>query len=383
VVKLPWENKTVEQLRDEFAWKAQGAPNFSALCREYGITRRTGYEWRRRAGNGEALTDRSHVPNTIPGKTKPEIESAVLAVRTEHPAWGGKKIRKVLENQGIEGLPCVKTCNNILKRNGCISEEASAKAKPIQRFEREKCNEMWQTDFKGDFALTGGGRCFPLTILDDHSRFLLAEIAQPGIGGVIESFRGVFEEFGLPCSVLSDNGTTFRGYHGGYAQFERWLMEHDVLPIHGRIRHPQTQGKVERLHGTMEAELLAGKEFSDLRQAQSAFEPWREEYNFIRPHEALDMRCPGEVYVKSQRPYVDKVPEFQYSGEHRVVKVNNWGYVRFASFQVYLSETFANQFLEFRANPHGGSWLACFRSFRIAQFDANTGALLKRSVWRI
>jgi len=377
----------VEQLREEFARKAQSAGNFSALCREYGITRRTGYEWRRRVESGEALTDRSHAPNTVPGKTKPELEAKVLAVRVAHPAWGGKKIRKVLANQGVEGLPCERTCSEILKRNGCISEEASQKSKPVQRFEREKCNELWQTDFKGDFALTDGGRCWPLTILDDHSRFLLAEIAKPGTGGVIESFREVFMEFGVPGSVLSDNGTTYRGYHGGFAQFERFLMEHDVLPIHGRIKHPQTQGKVERLHGTMEAELLSGKEFKDLQQTQAALDPWREEYNFVRPHEALDMRCPGEVYIKSQRPYADQVSEFQYSGEHRVIKANNWGYVRFAHFQVYLSETFSNQFLEFRENPNplGGSpsWLACFRAFRIAEFDSQSGALIKRSVRRL
>ena len=380
---MPWGNKTVEQLREEFARKAQTAKNFSALCREYGIARKTGYTWCRRVENGEPLADRSHVPRTVPGKTAPELETKVLKVREEQPAWGGKKIRKVLENQGVEGLPCVKTVGNILKRNGCISEEASRKSKPIQRFEREKCNELWQTDFKGDFELTGGGRCWPLTVLDDHSRFLLAEIAKPGTGGVIESFREVFLEFGVPHSVLSDNGTTFRGYHGGFAQFERWLMEHDVLPIHGRIRHPQTQGKVERLHGAMKAELLEGKEFIDLQQAQQAFDPWRETYNFIRPHEALDMRCPGEVYVKSQRPYADKVPAFEYSGEHHVVKVNNWGYVRFAKFQVYLSETFSNHYLEFRANPLGGSWFACFRSFRIAEFDAQTGKLHKRSIRRL
>jgi len=380
---LPWENKTVEQQREEFARRARETTNFSALCREYEITRRTGYKWLERAEKGEALTDRSHAPQQPPGKTKPEIEQKVLAVRKAHPAWGGKKIRKVLENQGLEELPCVKTCNNILKRNGCISEAASKRSKPIQRFERENCNELWQTDFKGDFALTDGGRCWPLTILDDHSRFLLAVDPKPGTGDVIGSFRKVFMEYGLPQSVLSDNGTTFRGCHGGFAQFERWLMEHDVLPIHGRIRHPQTQGKVERIHETMDVELLAGKEFSDLQAVGEAYAPWRQEYNFVRPHEAIGMRCPGEVYSKSLRIYPDHVPAFEYSGEHRVIKVNNWGYVRFARFQVYLSETFANQFLEFRANPLGGSWFACFRSFRIAEFDANTGNLLNRSIRRL
>jgi transposase InsO family protein len=377
----------VEQQREEFARRAQETTNFSQLCREYEITRRTGYKWLERAGQEEPLDDRSRRPNTSPGKTRAEIEAAVVAVRKAHPAWGGKKIRKVLENQGVEGLPCIKTCNNILKRNGCISEEASQKSKPVQRFERKHCNSLWQTDFKGDFALTNGGRCWPLSILDDHSRFLLAAEPKPGTGDVIGSFRGVFMEYGVPRSVLSDNGTTFRGFHGGFAQFERWLMEHDVLPIHGRLRHPQTQGKVERLHGTMEVEVLAGKDFSDLMAVGEALAPWRQDYNFLRPHEALGMRCPGEVYVKSEHVYCDEVAAFEYSGEHHVIKVNSWGYVRFAHFQVYLSETFANQFLEFReiANPLGGSpsWIACFRNFRIAQFDTQTGHLINRSIRRL
>jgi len=378
----------VEELRGEFCARAQRAENFSALCREYGITRKTGYTWVEREERGESLADRSRTPCRQPTKTLPELEAKVVAQRIAHPAWGPKKIRKVLENQGEEGLPCVKTMGNILKRNGCVSPEASAKAKPVQRFEREKCNELWQTDFKGDFALTGGGRCHPLTILDDHSRFLLAGDIKSSPSGAIESFRKAFEEFGVPHSVLSDNGSAFRGLRGGFVAFERWLMEHDVLPIHGRVRHPQTQGKVERIHETMDVELLAGKQFSDLQAVAEAYALWRDEYNFVRPHEALDMRCPGDVYVKSERVYAEQVPAFQYSGEHRVTKVDSWGYARFAGFVSFLSDTFAGQFLEFRANPLGGSdargsWIACFRSFRIAEFDAHSGQLINRSVRRL
>ena len=377
----------MEQQREEFVARAAQAANFAALCREYGISRQTGYTWLGRAQKGEAMADRSHAPHKVAGKTKPEMEAKVLAERAKHPAWGGKKIRKVLANQGLEGLPCVRTCNDILKRNGCISEEASKKNRPIQRFERGKCNELWQTDFKGDFGLTGGGRCYPLTILDDHSRFLLKVAVQGNMQGVTAVFREVFLEYGLPRQVLSDNGGCFRGLRGGFVAWERWLMEHDVQPIHGRIWHPQTQGKVERIHETMDVELLNDKEFADLQAAEGAFGPWREEYNFLRPHEALDMRCPGEVYCKSERAYCDEVPAFEYSGEHNVVKVNAWGYAKFAGFYTFLSETFANQFLEFRENPNplgdSPSWLACFRNFRIAEFDAQTGNLLNRSVRRL
>ena len=330
------------------------------------------------------MTDRSHTPHRIPGKTSREIESAVLAIRKEYPAWGGRKIRKVLENRGVEGLPCAKTCGNILKRNGCVSEEASSRNKAFQRFERALCNELWQSDFKGDFSLEDGGRCYPLTILDDHSRFSPAVVPMPSLKGVTEQFRLVFIEFGLPLAVLVDNGGTFRGRGSiGFVMFERWLMEHDVLPIHGRVRHPQTQGKIERFHGSMEREVLKGRTFKDLDDVAQALSSWREVYNTIRPHEAINMRCPAEVYTKSTRPYDDHVSAFEYSGEFHVIKVNSWGYVRFAGFQIFISETFADQFLEFRPNPYRDSWFACFRNFRIAEFDACSGMLLNRSVWRI
>jgi transposase InsO family protein len=387
VVDLSWRIATVEQQREEFVSRAAQAANFAALCREYGISRQTGYTWLGRAQEGEAMEDRSHAPHTIPGKTKPELEQAVLTVRAAHPAWGGKKIRKVLENQGVEDLPCVRTVGDILKRNGCISKEASVKSKPFQRFERDKCNELWQTDFKGDFGLKGGGRCYPLTILDDHSRFLLKVAVQGNMQGVTTVFREVFLEFGLPLAVLSDNGGCFHGLRNGFVTFERWLMEHDVQPIHGRIWHPQTQGKVERIHETMDVELLNDNEFFDLSAAEVAFGLWREDYNYVRPHEALGLHCPGEVYHKSERFYCEQVPVFEYSGEHNVVRVDACGYVKFAGFRVYLSETFANQFLEFRENlnPLGGSssWLACFRNFRIVEFDAQSGQLLNRSIRRL
>ena len=246
------------------------------------------------------------------------------------------------------------------------------------------CNELWQTDFKGDFALKDGSRCYPLSILDDHSRFSLAIVPMPSLRGITEHFRLVFMEFGLPQAILSDNGGTFRGIgSSGFVLFERWLMEHDVLPIHGRVRHPQTQGKIERFHGSMENEVLKDRSFDNLVEVERALSSWREIYNSIRPHEAINMRCPADLYTKSARPFHDYVSEFNYSGLFRVIKVNAWSYVRFAIFQVFLSDTFAHQFLEFRPNPLSNSWFACFRNFRIAEFDAGSGSLLNRAVRRI
>lgn len=380
---MPWESKTVEELRKEFIIASKTTSNFSSLCREFGITRKTGYKWIARAEETNDLSDRSHARKNISNKTDKETENLILSVRKDNPTWGGKTIRQVLVNQGHEDLPCVKTCNNILKRNGCISEEESLKHKPFVRFERDKCNQMWQTDFKGDFALLDGTRCFPLDILDDHSRFSIKIAAKPNTLGVADSFREAFYEYGMPDSVLSDNGWTFRGFRNGYTHFEKWLMNHDILPIHGRIMHPQTQGKIERFHRTMKTELLNQNKFKDILDADRGLQEWRMKYNNIRPHEALNMKCPAEVYIPSDRTYIDNIKKFEYGGQHHVIKVNSWGYVRFNGWQVYLSETMINENIEFRPNPHGDSFFACYRNFKIAEFSNVTGELLNRKISRI
>lgn len=380
---MPWESKTVEELRKEFIIASKSTSNFSSLCREFGITRKTGYKWIARATETNDLSDRSHARKNISNKTDLETENLILSVRKDNPAWGGKTIRQVLVNQGYEDLPCIKTCNNILKRNGCITEEESLKHKPFVRFERDKCNQMWQTDFKGDFALLDGTRCFPLDILDDHSRFSIKIAAKPNTLGVADSFREAFYEYGKPDSVLSDNGWTFRGFRNGYTHFEKWLMNHDVLPIHGRIMHPQTQGKIERFHRTMKTELLNQNKFNNLTDADRALQDWRLKYNNIRPHEALGMKCPAEVYIPSDRTYIDNIKKYEYGGEHHVIKVNSWGYVRFNGWQVYLSETMINENIEFRPNPHGDSFFACYRNFKIAEFSNTTGQLINRKISRL
>lgn len=381
---MPWKERTVERLREEFVLASkERKQSFSSLCREFGITRKTGYKWVQRAQEGDEMKDRSRRPGSTPQKTDCETEKLILNMRKENPAWGGKKIRYKLEQMGYENLPCVKTFNNILKRNHCIDTAESAKHKPFQRFEREQCNELWQADFKGDFPLFDGSRCYPLTILDDHSRFSIAVKPRSSLSDVKDSFREAFYTYGMPESILSDNGGTFRGLHGGYTQFERWLMDHNILPIHGRVMHPQTQGKIERFHRTMNQELIAGRQFNTLQEVDACMQEWRRKYNEDRPHEALGMRTPAEVYTPSEREYKEQVPQYEYSGNHHIIKVNNWGYLRYDRFQVYLSETMANVRLEIRANQCGDFFIVCYRNFKIAEIDADTGKLITRRISRI
>lgn len=382
--RMPWESKTVEKLREEFVTAAKESTNFSSLCREFHITRKTGYKWLERANRGKTMSDESRAPHHIPTKTPPEIETKILRLRQENPAWGAKKLRNVLETDGVENLPCVRTINNILERNGLISEEQSRAHTPYTRFEKDSCNEMWQTDFKGEFRMEDGRYCYPLNILDDHSRFLLATKPSLCTGNLVKDvFERTFYEFGMPYSVLCDHGGEFAGFNGGYTQFEKWLMDHDVLPVHGRVRHPQTQGKVERFHRTMKEELLNHTSIRDIENAEIVFREWREKYNSVRPHEALGMKRPAQVYHRSEREYTPKRQVYEYDESFHIIKVNSWGYVRFNGFQIYLSETMIGEYIQFRPNPHRDSFFACYRNYRIAEFDAISGELLSRFIAKL
>ena len=380
---MPWECKTVEEQRREFAEAAKETKNFSALCREFGITRKTGYKWVERYKENADLSDKSRKPFTVTNRTPIETEERIVVLRAENPGWGAKKLKEVLERQGHE-IPCVKTVNNILNRYGCISAEESRKHQAFTRFEKEHCNEMWQTDFKGEFRMADNNYCYPLNIFDDHSRFVIKIApALSTANKVIPAFRSAFCEYGMPNSVLSDNGAQFAGFRQGYTRFEKWLMNHDVLPIHGRIKHPQTQGKIERFHRTMQEELLKHTVMENIDDANNKFQLWREKYNNIRPHEALGMKCPAEVYIPSNRAYSDEVSPYEYGGQFHVIKVNSWGYARFDKWQVYLSETMINEYIEFRPNPHGDSFIVCYRNFKIAEVDTLSGKLLNRKISRL
>ena len=198
---MPWKEKTVEELRKEFIEAAQNCSNFSSLCREFGITRKTGYKWLSRYEADEELSDRSRRPNITANKTATETELKIVEVRTVHPGWGAKKIKISLENKGVE-MPCVKTVNNILNRYNCISKEESLKHKAFTRFEKERCNEMWQTDFKGEFKMQNGNYCFPLDIFDDHSRFVIRiKPSESTSNLVLPTFREAFTNTG--CLILS------------------------------------------------------------------------------------------------------------------------------------------------------------------------------------
>lgn len=378
---MSWETKTVMEQRKQFiiAASAEDA-NISELCRGFGISRKTGHKWINRAEKGLPLCDQSRRPHRQPSKTADEVEQKIIQTRLAHPAWGGKTIRAALEAAGVEGLPSDKTCCNIIKRNGLIDPAESAKHTAFQRFEKEHCNEMWQTDFKGDFLLGNGVRCYPLTILDDHSRFSIRIEPKTSATGVKDSFILAFQEYGLPNSVLSDNGAQFAGAHRGLSQFERFLMDLDILPIHGRPIHPQTQGKIERFHRTMKAEALRVTP-ANMEEAKARLDNWRWVYNEFRPHHSLGLKTPSSVYQPSTRPYYEPRP-YIYDEGARLIKVNNWGYIRFGPMQLFLSEAMADTHVEVRFDEND-TFSILYRNYKIASVDAIEQKLIVRHIRRL
>jgi len=358
----------------------------SQLCREYGITRRTGDKWLKRYENGEGLGDKSKTPFKTVNKTAPEKEAKVLEVRAAHPAWGPRKIHKYLHNKGEIELPSKSAIGNILKRNGCISEEASRTSTPYKRFQKDSSNEMWQTDFKGHFALGNGKRCYPLTVLDDYSRFSLCVDAKSNERreGVIQSFERIFEENGLPDSLLCDNGNPWgNSQTTGYTQFEIWLMERNILPIHGRIKHPQTQGKAERFHKTIKAELLKYMHLKNMKHAQECFDDFRNCYNNERPHEALKMGVPAEYYSKSRRKNPRSINEWEYPNECVLRKVKTTGYINYGNQGYFLSEAFGEKIIAVRESSLENCINVYFRGFRIARINTKERAYVSRKIYRV
>lgn len=290
---MPWEAKTVEMKRREFVERVLShEASKTALCREYNISRPTGNKWIRRYQAGESLQDLNRAPHTVANKVSADMEQMIVQYRLKYPAIGAVKLHRMLEDEGYTNLPCARTINAILQRNNLIAPEASNAVKPYQRFEMEQPNEMWQADFKGHFEMKDHVRCHPLNIVDDCSRFNLCCEPLPGesFADVQPSMIRIFQEYGLPKTFLCDNGNPWgTAQSTGFTRFEVWLMDLGILTIHGRIHHPQTQGKEERFNQSMTRELLKQTKFLNMEDARKKCQEYREFYNQKRPHMALNL----------------------------------------------------------------------------------------------
>lgn len=370
---MTWNGRTVEELREEFVKRVlANEKSKSALCQEYGISRPTGDKWIQRYLNHESLSDKSRAPFTTPTRISVEMEQLIVDTRKKYPALGAAKIHRILENQGYINLPCVKTVNNVLKRNHLISKEASQNATPHQRFEKAAPNDMWQADYKGHFALKDNTRCHPLNIIDDCSRFNLCCEAQytESFAEIQPVMMRVFSEYGLPISLLCDNGNPWgTSQSTGYTKFEVWLMELGVLTIHCRMRHPQTQGKEESFNRSLTRECLAYNAFENMNDAQRGFDEYREFYNNHRPHHALELDVPAKKYEKSERTMPEKIEEWEYGQGYKLCKVRDHGFFNYNGQGYFLSEGFAGKTIAVRKSSLPGQISLFFRQFRIGRID--------------
>ena len=365
---MPWKTCNVMESREAFVLDhSRGGLSFSELCRRHGISRASGYKWigRHRAEGEKGLLDRSRRPASSPGKSSPELEAMVVSIRREHPVWGGRKIRRILQDRGCPGpVPAASTISSILRRHGLLGRGTREGSGPTERFERGEPNDLWQMDFKGWIRLDDGKRCHPLTILDDHSRYSIsleacAAETEPTVRPLLKK---AFRRYGLPRQILCDHGNPWGkglgpdGRQQGTPRLEVWLARLGVEVIHGRVRHPQTQGKEERFHRTLKAEVLDRESlWLDHAHCQREFGKWRRLYNCERPHEALDLETPSSRYRPSTRSYPETLaPEESFYLDDDVVRrVKSKGEITFSNRFHYIGSAYAGAPVALRRRGSG------------------------------
>lgn len=326
---MPWRESSVVEERLRFVVLASRKEHsIAGLCREFGISRQTGYTWLQRyaAGGASQIVDRSRRPMHSPGRTRPEIEEGIVKLREQWPDWGAPKLRTILHHQHSDwGSIAARTVHRVLQRHGLIK---ASERHPIadKRFERSAPNELWQMDFKGPQGGNQGSPVGPLSVLDDHSRYLIAlkHLGSTKMEGVRSTLQDVFQRVGVPEALLIDHGTPW--WNGaspwGLTELTVWIMRQGIRLTLSGISHPQTQGKVERMHGALQRAVRRRKANPEDQQWLDIF---RHEYNYIRPHQGLAMATPCSRWHPSSRPFQPSPPEWDYSSSMEAVRLYGEG----------------------------------------------------------
>jgi transposase InsO family protein len=373
---MPFSEVSAMELRTEFVKLAcQEGANVRELCRRYQISPSTGYKWigRYRESAEKALMEKSRRPKNSPNRSDPEFERQVLRIRTEQSAWGAVKIRRVLENEGIE-VKAASTVHAILVRHGRIDPEESQKHQAWQRFEHPMPNDLWQMDFKGHFAIRNRQRCHPLTVLDDHSRFVvcLKACENEKTETVQQHLTSAFRQYGLPLRMTMDNGAPW-----GSDAIHRdtpltvWLRRLGVRVSHSRPYHPQTQGKDERFHRTLKAEFLRGRHFEAFLAIQPLFDDYRNVYNQRRPHQAIGLETPIHRYQISPRTFPEHLPSIEYAASDQVRTVDDKGRVCFKGRKFPVGKGYRGYPVALRPTDIDSIWKVFFCCDSIAAVDFN------------
>jgi transposase InsO family protein len=330
----------------------RGEISLTRLCEAFGVSRKTGYKWldRYSAGGVLALNDRSRRPHGNPRSTATEIVELIVAARKKYPFWGPKKLGTWLHTTypGL-ALPAQSTMGEILKRHGLVvprrppARRSTPYTQPFLGYDRP--NAVWCADFKGDFAMSLERRCYPLTISDGFSRYLLRceGLSKTRERDTRPVFESAFKEFGLPYAIRTDNGPPFSSNGlAGLSQLAVWWIRLGIRPERIQPGHPQQNGRHERMHRTLKAETAKPPQ-RNMKLQQAAFDTFRARYNQERPHEALGQRTPASVYSPSPRPYPAILSELEYPSDYEVRTVTSGGELRWGGTLWYLSWNLSRQ----------------------------------------
>ena len=373
---MPWKECSVTQERLRFVARLLDGEGMSEVCRDFGISRKTGYKiFNRYRDQGlEALTDRSRRPVRHANQLPDQVERLIVDLKRDKPHWGARKIRELLVRKlaGDVRLPARSTVHAVLDRHGLVNRARirrnRANGTPLSAGANP--NDLWCADFKGEFKLGNGRYCYPLTVSDHAARYLLLCEAFESTreAPVIAAFQRLFRDRGLPVAIRSDNGLPFASPNGLYnlSRLSVWWLRLGIAIERIKPGHPQQNGRHERMHLTLKKEATRPPGLNSLQQ-QARFDAFVREFNAERPHEALAMRCPAEFYTASPRPY-DGLPELQYPWHDRDILVTACGRICMHRKKINISTVLAGQKLGIR-EVDDGIWLVSFMHYDLGYID--------------
>jgi transposase InsO family protein len=373
---MPWKESSVMEERLRFVARLLEGEAMTDVCRDFGISRKTGYKVfdRYREHGLTALTDRSRRPVRYANQLPQQIESLIVSLKRDKPHWGARKIRELLVRRlaGDIRVPAKSTIHAVLDRNGLVKRmrRTRNRAHGTPLSEGAAPNDLWCADFKGEFKLGNGRYCYPLTVTDHASRFLLLCEALDSTREELActAFERLFAERGLPLSIRSDNGVPFASPNGLFnlSKLSVWWLRLGIAIERIKPGHPQQNGRHERMHLTLKKETTRPSAMNSLQQ-QAKFDAFVLEFNCERPHEALAMKCPAEIYMPSPRVY-NGLPELGYPFHDRNILVTACGRICLHRKRINISTVLAGQSLGIK-EVDDGIWLASFMHYDLGYFD--------------
>jgi len=392
---MPWHLESVMSQRVEFVTAVlHRAPGQSIrdVCRTFGVSERVGHKWLARFSSGgpAALSDRSHAPHVPAHQVPRELVERVLTLREAHPTWGARKLRAVLAQEAPAlPWPAASTITTLLKRAGLIvprrrtARERAAWAAAPGLTAAEAPNDVWAADFKGEFRLARGPYCYPLTLTDLASRYVLTvtALASTASAPAIAAVRACFAEHGLPQVIRTDNGGPFGAPQalGGLSHLAVWWIRLGIRPERIARGQPQQNGVHERMHRTLKADATRPPS-ATLAAQQRRFDRWRRTFNEQRPHEALGQTPPAAHYAASRRALPPRLPVLEYPADVELRRVSASGAIMWRTASVFLTTTLAGEYVSVRETADG-EWTLAFGPLTLGVYSAETLAFHEAVSW--